>query len=217
MRHLVRPTTKHAEGDARLSKNVSTAKRFSNAELQAFRNLTLPDLISQPLQLLIVGINPGLLTVAVQAHFARRGNRFYSALYHAGITDHIIDASLGLQPEDSRQLRSQGIGITSIVPQATARADELTATQLREGGRALRQRVAPLRPAVIAFLGITAYRIAFDNPKAKVGRQEESWNGSQIWVVPNPSGLNAHSTLADLSAAYREVAIAAGITLFPSS
>jgi TDG/mug DNA glycosylase family protein len=192
------------------------AKRFSNADLQAFRNATLPDFLPQPLRLLVVGINPGLHTAAVQAHFARRGNRFYPALYRAGITDHIIDASSGLTPENALLLRDQGIGITSIVPQATARADELTATQLREGGQDLRRRAAPLKPTVIAFLGITAFRIAFDVPHAKVGRQSENWNGAQVWVVPNPSGLNAHASLADLAAAYREVAQAAGIELYPS-
>lgn len=193
------------------------AKRFSNAELQVYRNVTLPDFIPQPLRLLFVGINPGLLTAAVQAHFARRGNRFYPALHRAGITDHIIDASSGLVPEDARQLHDLGIGITSIVPEATARAEELTVTQLREGGADLRRRVGPMRPAVIAFLGITAFRTAFEAPRAQVGRQPESWNGAQVWVVPNPSGLNAHASLADLAAAYREVAQAAGIELRPPS
>lgn len=190
-------------------------RRFTRAELQEFRGGTLPDLIPDPLRLLIVGINPGLLTVAVQAHFARRGNRFYPALFRAGITDHVIDASGGLAPADARQLAERGIGITSIVREATARADELTPAQLRAGGRALRQRAAPLRPAVIAFLGITAFRIAFDQPRAVVGRQAERWDGAEVWVVPNPSGLNAHSSLADLAAAYRKVALAAGIELLP--
>ena len=185
--------------------------RFSQAELQSFRGGTLPDLLASPLRLLFVGINPGLLTIAVQAHFARRGNRFYPALYRAGITDHIIDASSGLQQTDARELNDRGIGITSIVPLATARASELTPAQLRDGAVALRDRVTPWTPTVIAFLGISAYRIAFDQPKAQVGRQSETWGPSQIWVVPNPSGLNAHSSLDDLATAYREVAVAAEI------
>lgn len=189
--------------------------RFSQAELQAFTGKTLPDLIPRPTRLLIVGINPGLLTVAVQAHFARRGNRFYPALFRAGITDHVIDASSGFDPADVRQLEDRGIGITCIVPGATARAAELAPAQLREGGAALRERVADIRPSVVAFLGISAYRIAFDEPKALVGRQPLDWGSSQVWVVPNPSGLNAHASLADLAAAYREVAVAAGIDPYP--
>jgi len=189
---------------------------FSQAQLQAFRGGTLPDQIPRHLRLLFVGINPGLLTIAVQAHFARRGNRFYPALFRAGITDHLIDASTGLAPADAQQLDERGIGITSIVPLATARADELTPQQLRDGGVALRSHVELWRPAVVAFLGITAYRIAFDAPAARVGRQRDDWGPSQIWVVPNPSGLNAHASLTDLASAYRETAVAAGIEPFPA-
>jgi TDG/mug DNA glycosylase family protein len=190
---------------------------FTRAELLTFTGRTLPDLIPSPTRLLIVGINPGLLTVAVQAHFARRGNRFYKALHLAGITDHVIDASGGFRPEDVAQLEELGIGITCIVPGATARADELTPEQLREGGAALRRRVEALRPNVVAMLGVTAYRVAFGEPRATVGRQPDDWGSSQVWVVPNPSGLNAHSSLADLAAAYREVAIAAGVPASPAA
>jgi double-stranded uracil-DNA glycosylase len=188
---------------------------FSRAELAAFTGRTLPDLIPQPTRLLIVGINPGLLTVAVQAHFARRGNRFWPALFRAGITDRLIDASDGFEPDDVRHLEERGIGITCIVPQATARAAELTPAQLRAGAVALRERVALVRPRVVAVLGISAYRVAFDEPHARVGRQPDDWQHSQVWVVPNPSGLNAHSSLVDLTAAYREVAVAAGIEPYP--
>src|SRR3954470_4298417 len=104
--------------------------KFTNAELQEYRGKTLPDLLPRPTRLLFVGINPGLLTIAVQAHFARRGNRFYPALWRAGITDRLIDASQGAQPDDLRHLQERGIGITSLVPAATARADELTTAQL---------------------------------------------------------------------------------------
>lgn len=187
---------------------------FSRAELQRFRGGTLPDLLPARTRLLIVGINPGLLSVAVQAHFARRGNRFYPALFAAGITDRIVDASAGFRPDDLRHLEQRGIGITCIVEQATARADELTAAQLRAGGAVLRRRVEVVRPAAVAVLGVSAYRIAFDQRHATVGRQSDEWSGAQVWVVPNPSGLNAHASLADLARAYREVAVAAGIEPF---
>jgi TDG/mug DNA glycosylase family protein len=190
---------------------------FSRAELKAFTGMTLPDLLPQPTRLLIVGINPGLLTVAVQAHFARRGNRFYPALFRAGITDRLIDASDGFDPDDLQQLEDRGVGITCIVPGATARAAELSPAQLRAGATELRERVATVHPDVVAFLGVSAYRVAFDEPRAQVGRQPHDWGRSQIWVVPNPSGLNRHASLADLASAYREVAVAAGIEPFPTT
>jgi double-stranded uracil-DNA glycosylase len=186
---------------------------FTRAELDAFRGATLPDLIGPGIRLLIVGINPGLRSAAMQAHFSRRG-RFYRALHRAGIVDRLIDASEGMHPDDRAHLIARGVGITSLVPGATRRADELAASQLRDGVAALTQRVAGCRPAVVAMLGITAYRIAFLRKKAVVGRQSETIAAAQLWVVPNPSGLNAHSSLADLAAAYREVAVAAGIPVF---
>ncbi|MEJ3406070.1 mismatch-specific DNA-glycosylase [Rathayibacter sp. YIM 133350] len=189
--------------------------RYTQAELAAFAGGTLPDLIPENTRLLIAGINPGLLTVAVQAHFARPGNRFWPALYRAGIVDRLIDASEGFHPDDIRHLEARGIGLTCIVPQATARADELSTAQLHAGGAALRDRVARVRPRVLAVLGIGAYRTAFGDPSARVGRQPRDWQRTQVWVAPNPSGLNAHSTLADLASAYREIAIAAGIPPYP--
>jgi double-stranded uracil-DNA glycosylase len=186
---------------------------FSRAELDAYRGVSLPDLTGDGLRLLIVGINPGLQSAAMQAHFSRRG-RFYKALYLAGITDRVIDASGGMHPDDRAHLIMRGVGIASLVPGATRRADELDARQLRAGAQNLARRVAALRPAVVAMLGITAYRKAFLRAAAVVGRQPEPLAAAQLWVVPNPSGLNAHSSLADLSAAYREVAIAAGIDVF---
>ena len=188
---------------------------FTRSELEAFRGGTLPDLLGAEVKLLFVGINPGLLTVAVQSHFGRRGNRFYPALFRAGITDRLIDAATGFVPEDVAHLLDRGIGITSLVARATARADELTPDELAEGARALAQRVAKVRPNVVAMLGITAYRIGFDRRRATVGRQPEDLGGAQLWVVPNPSGLNAHASVAGLAAAYREVAVAAGIAVYP--
>lgn len=190
---------------------------FTRAELDAHRGGTLPDLIGPDVRLLFVGINPGLRTVAVQAHFGRRGNRFYPALFGAGITDRLIDASAGMAGEDRAHLLARGVGITSLVRGATARADELTAAELVAGTRSLAQRVARWRPRAVAFLGITAYRVAFDRPKAVVGRQLEELAGAQLWVVPNPSGLNAHATIPILTAAYREVAIAAGVDVYDAA
>ncbi|MEV4630774.1 mismatch-specific DNA-glycosylase [Micromonospora sp. NPDC049523] len=191
--------------------------RFSRAELAAFRGGTLPDLVEPGVRLLFVGVNPGLRTVAVQAHFGRRGNRFYPALFRAGIVDRLIDASAGFVPADRAHLSARGIGITSLVAAATARADELSVQELTSGARALAGRVARVGPRVVAVLGITAYRIAFERPKALVGRQPYDLGGAQLWVVPNPSGLNAHATVAGLADAYGEVAVAAGIELFDNS
>ncbi|MGN6609808.1 MAG: mismatch-specific DNA-glycosylase [Jatrophihabitans sp.] len=187
---------------------------FTRAELEAARTAVVADLVGPDTRLLFVGINPGLWTAAAQAHFARRGNRFYPALYRAGITDRLVDASGGYRSDDLRHLLDRGIGITNIVARATARADEVTPEEFRAGARALPGRVAALRPRVVAVLGVTAYRIGFERPRARVGRQPEDLAGAQLWVVPNPSGLNAHSQVADLAAAYREVAIAAGIAVF---
>ncbi len=190
--------------------------KLTRAELESVQGATLPDLLAPEVRLLFVGINPGLWTAAVQAHFAKRGNRFYPALYRAGITDRLIDAAAGYRPEDLAHLHERGIGITNVVPVATARADELTADQLAAGGRALVRRVRRIQPTVVAVLGVTAYRAAFARPKAAVGRQDETLGGAELWVAPNPSGLNAHAQLADLAAAYREIAMAAGIAVYPA-
>lgn len=187
---------------------------FTRAELDSYRGGALPDLAGPGLKLLLVGINPGLLTVAVQAHFARRGNRFYAALYRAGILDRVIDASAGFLPGDREYMIERGIGISSLVMKATARADELTNAELREGAALLTERVRMLRPHVVGMLGITAYRTGFGRPEAKVGPQDETVGGARLWVLPNPSGLNAHETVDSLAAAYRRVAIAAGIEVY---
>jgi double-stranded uracil-DNA glycosylase len=186
---------------------------FSRAELKSFTGATLPDLISGDVRLLFTGINPGLRSVAVQGHFAPRGNRFYPALLRAGITDHLIDASAGLTPADRAYLLGRGIGITSLVARATASADELGPAELIEGTKRLTATVSRFRPRVVAMLGVTAYRTAFGRPRATLGRQPDDLEGAQLWVVPNPSGRNAHASLDALAAAYREAALAAGISL----
>jgi TDG/mug DNA glycosylase family protein len=188
---------------------------FTRAELESFRGRTLPDLVGPDVRLLFVGINPGLWTAAAQSHFARRGNRFYPALHRAGITDRRIDASAGYAAADLAHLQDRGVGITNLAPQATARADEVEPAALVAGARGLRRRVARIDPAVVAVLGISAYRIAFARPRAVVGRQPDDLGAAQLWVVPNPSGLNAHATPASLAAAFREIAVAAGIDVYP--
>lgn len=187
----------------------------------AFHGAAVDDLIGPTTRLLFVGINPSLWTAAVNAHFARRGNRFWPALAMAGIVGSTIDASDGMSETDEQMVFDAGIGITNIVSTATARADELTNAQLRSGGERLTRLVAELRPQVVALLGVTAYRQAFGQPNAQVGRQPErfavtaDFDGSELWVLPNPSGLNAHETLASLATAYRQAAVAAGVVTEP--
>ena len=176
--------------------------RFTRAELQQFHGAPVDDLVGRRVRVLFVGINPGLWTAAVTAHFARKGNRFWPALHAAGITPTLVDASAGMRPDDLRMVCDLGIGITNIVPTASARADELTLPELRAGAVELEGKVRRLRPKVVAVLGLTAYRPAFARPKAVAGKQEETLGGAQLWVLPNPSGLNAHDTVQSLAAAY---------------
>jgi TDG/mug DNA glycosylase family protein len=184
---------------------------FSRAQLLAFRDATVDDLVGPGLKLLFVGINPGLWTAATGAHFARPGNRFYPALAEAGITDYRIHAGDGMRAQDLRHLVKRGVGITNIVARATARADEVTAAELRLGAAHLEERVGDWRPTVVAIAGVTAYRHAFGKPKAALGLQPERLADTELWVVPNPSGLNAHADLTALAAAYVEPARAAGV------
>ena len=180
-------------------------------QLESFRDHEVPDLVGPGLRLLFVGINPGLWTAAVQTHFAHPGNRFYPALLRAGIIEEPIDPAAGMTDEDRAAFVARGLGITNVVPRATARADELTRAELRAGGEALVARVEKWRPAVVAVAGITAYRTAFGLPRATAGLQPERWGSSEVWVVPNPSGLNAHETVDTLATAYAAPARAAGI------
>ncbi|MEE1652039.1 mismatch-specific DNA-glycosylase [Brachybacterium sp. J144] len=166
------------------------------------------------LRLLIVGINPGLWTAAVRAPFAHPGNRFWPSLHRAGLTSRLVDASRGLDPVDERDLHGRGIGITNLVGRATARAAELDREELRAGGAALLTRLPELRPRVVAIAGITAFRTAYGLPKAQLGRQDpgtvpgwpEGPGAPVLWVVPQPSGLNAHATVDSLAETWREVA-----------
>ena len=191
--------------------------RFTRAELEAFRGCEVADLVGPDLRLLFVGINPGLWTAAVQTHFAHPTNRFYPALAMAGITDHEIDRVAGMTAADRAHLVARGVGMTNLVRRATARASELSREELREGGERLLRFVADNRPAVVAIAGISAYRDAFGAGDAAAGRQPDSfdsaadWSGAALWVVPNPSGLNAHETVATLAAAYAAPAAEAGV------
>ncbi|KXP00041.1 G/U mismatch-specific DNA glycosylase [Tsukamurella pseudospumae] len=190
---------------------------FTREQLLAYSDTTVPDLIGPGCRLLFSGINPGLWTAATGAHFARPGNRFYPALYAAGIVDHLIDASDGMTFADRNVLVDAGIGITNVAPRATAKASELTAEELRTGGEALVERVSQVAPRILAVLGITAYRTAFHEPKAAPGPQDRTIGDTQVWVLPNPSGLNAHETVDTLAAAYRAAAEAAGVRIPPAA
>jgi double-stranded uracil-DNA glycosylase len=195
----------------------SGVTRFTRAELEAFRGHEVADLVGPGLKLLFVGINPGLWTAAVQTHFAHPTNRFYPALAAAGITDYEIDRAAGMSDADRAHLIARGVGITNLVSRATARASELSREELREGGERLLRFVAEHRPEVVAIAGISAYREAFGERAAVLGRQPETldsaaeWSGAALWVVPNPSGLNAHETVATLAAAYIAPAAEAGV------
>ena len=187
--------------------------RFTRAELESFRDAEVPDLQPEPgrLRLLFVGINPGLWTAATRTHFAHPVNRFYPALLRAGIITEPIDPADGMTDADRDRLRARGIGITNVVRRATAKASELSREELREGGEQLVETIRRHQPRVVAIAGITAYRAAFGLPKAVLGKQPEPLAGAELWVVPNPSGLNAHETVASLAEAYAAPARAAGI------
>lgn len=168
-------------------------------QLLAATEKTVRDVIGPDLRVLFAGINPGLYTAAVGHHFARPGNRFWPALYAGGFTDRV------LSPFDERELLKSGYGITNVVPRATASADLLTKEEIIAGGEKLRAKVLRCRPRVLAVLGVGAYRTAFNRAKAAIGRQEERIGDTVLWVLPNPSGLNANYQAADLARLFREL------------
>ncbi|MGD2059879.1 MAG: mismatch-specific DNA-glycosylase [Acidimicrobiia bacterium] len=184
---------------------------FTREQLEGFRGAGVPDLIGEGCRLLFVGINPGLWTAATQTHFCHPSNRFYPALRAAGLIDWSVDADRGMTDEQRGLLTSRGIGITNLVNRATVRASELGREELRDGAERLRELVDELEPAVVAVAGITAYRDAFGARGAQQGRQPEGIGPAEVWVVPNPSGLNAHETVDTLANRYHEAAEAAGI------
>lgn len=188
-----------------------SGRRPTRGELDGFRGCTVDDLIPEVLRLLFVGINPGLWTAAVNAHFARPGNRFWPAVHEAGLTRELVDASEGLPVQVREELLANGIGISNIVPIATARADELTRADYEKGGERLRGLIRRHRPTVVAVLGVTAWRQAFSVPSASIGHSPDPFEGADLWILPNPSGLNAHESVASLASWYRQAAQAAGI------
>lgn len=185
---------------------------FTRAELQEFRGRSVPDLIPEQPRLVFVGINPGLWTAATGVHFAHPGNRFYPALVAAGVIPRMPRIGDDGMPEGDRLMFLEaGIGISNLVHRATARADELSRSELRAGAERLATDAATWRARVVAVVGLTAYRQGFARPRALAGRQTGTLGGAQLWVVPNPSGLNAHDTVASLADAYAAPARAAGV------
>lgn len=184
---------------------------FTKQDLERFQGFGVPDLIGDDCRLLFVGINPGLWTAATQTHFCHPSNRFYPALQRAGLIDWSVDSDVGMTDHQREQLTKTGIGITNLVNQATVRASELDREELRAGAERLAALVERIRPLVVAVAGVTAYRDAFGHRKASLGLQETPLGPARLWVVPNPSGLNAHETIDSLADWYRRVAEEAGI------
>jgi TDG/mug DNA glycosylase family protein len=174
-------------------------RRPTRDEISAAEGAEIPDVIARDLAVLFCGINPGLYSGAVGHHFARPGNRFWGALQASGFTDRLVS------PHEDRELLAYGLGVTNLVGRSTAGADELTAEELRRGAEALERKVEAFAPAVVAVLGIGAYRVAFSRPRATVGPQAERIAGARLWVLPNPSGLNAHYQAAELAGAFAEL------------
>ncbi|MFY0528493.1 G/U mismatch-specific DNA glycosylase [Archangium gephyra] len=162
----------------------------------------MPDLIAPGLRILFCGINPSVYSAVVGYHFARPGNRFWPALHASGFTDRL------LAPSEQEELLALGYGITNVVDRATVSADALTAEELAEGGRRLEAKVRRYRPRCLAVLGIGAWRTAFGHPKASLGAQPQTLGGARVWVLPNPSGLNAHYRPGDLARLFRELRLA---------
>jgi double-stranded uracil-DNA glycosylase len=177
--------------------------RPTRDDLAAAAGRTIPDLVGPDLRVLFSGINPSLYSAATGHHFARPGNRFWPALHRSGFT------TRQLHPSEQWDLPAHGLGITNVVARATARADELSPAELIEGGALLAALVSRWRPRFLAVLGVTAYRTAFARPKAVFGPQPEPVGGVPVWVLPNPSGLNAHYTADGLAAAFAELRAAA--------
>ena len=179
---------------------MSKPRRPTKEQVAAAYGKRVADVIAPGLDVLFCGINPGLYSGATGHHFARPGNRFWKALAGAGLTDRL------LEPHDEAELLAAGIGITNLAARATATAAELSAEELRDGARELAAKAARWRPAWVAFVGLGAYRTAFGRPRATVGPQPETVGPARAWLLPNPSGLQAHYQLPELVAAFRALA-----------
>lgn len=182
-----------------MAKTVNPRVRPTKAELAAAADKVIPDLIAPDLLVLFCGINPGLYSGATGHHFARPGNRFWPALHAGGFTPRL------LSPYDEREMLSYRCGITNVVARTTATAAELSDEEFRAGGKVLRQKLRKYRPRVLAVLGIGAYRAAFDRPDAALGLQPGTIESTRVWVLPNPSGLNAHYSAASLGKLFAEL------------
>jgi double-stranded uracil-DNA glycosylase len=173
--------------------------RPTKQQVEAAYGRRIRDVIGPGLRVLFVGINPSLYSGAVGHHFARPGNRFWKALAGAGFTKRV------LSPFQDRELLELGLGVTNLVPRSTAAADELTPEELGAGARRLEQKVRRYRPEVVAFVGVSAYRVAFARPRTKIGEQPHDLAASRVWVLPNPSGRTAAYQLPELTQAFREL------------
>lgn len=173
--------------------------RPGRAEIAAAEGREVPDLIAPGLDILFCGINPGLYSGVTGTHFARPGNRFWPALHASGLTGRL------LAPHEGEAMLALGYGITNLVERATAGAAELSPAELVAGGERLREKVRQYEPRCVAFLGLTAYRRAFARPRATVGEQAERWGQTRLWLLPNPSGLNAHFPPAELARVFGEM------------
>ncbi|WP_377273923.1 G/U mismatch-specific DNA glycosylase [Peterkaempfera sp. SMS 1(5)a] len=185
--------------------------RPTRAEMEAARDRLVPDVLGDDLRVLFCGINPGLWTAATGYHFARPGNRFWPALHASGFTPRCF------RPDEQSELTALGFGITNVVARPTARADELTAEEYAAGGRILAAKVARHRPRWLAVAGVTAYRAAFADRRAAVGPQSGTLGDTRIWVLPSPSGLNAHWSAAALAAEFARLREAAGAPELPGA
>lgn len=188
-------------GDPPNQEQLASRWRMSRRECLEGIGKPVPDLVAPGLHVLFVGINPSNCSGAAGFHFATPGNRFWPALHGAGFTDR------QLRPDETDALRAQGIGITNLVNRATARADEVDTSELRVGAERVRRAVRSLRPRAVAVLGVGAFRSAFAEPEVRFGHQPVHLEGSALWVLPNPSGLNAHYTVARLVESYSELRV----------
>jgi len=187
--------------NSHIARIMGTPWKPTRQQIAAAAGKQVPDLLAPGLDVVFCGINPGLYSGAVGHHFARPGNRFWPALYGASFTHRLVS------PFEERELLDLGLGITNIVARATASADMLTRQELIAGARRLKRKIRKYRPAAVAFLGLGAYRIAFGQRLATLGRQSERLASSDIWILPNPSGLNAHYQLVDLARLFRELRV----------
>lgn len=174
-------------------------RKPTRAEIASAAGGALPDILAPELSVIFCGINPSLYSVAVGHHFARPGNRFWPALHRAGFTDRL------LSPAEDRRLLEFGYGLTNVVARGTATAAELSVEEYLEGGEQLVAKLRRFRPRWLAVLGVDAFRRAFHQPRARIGPQADAVEGTRVWVLPNPSGLNAHYQLPEMAAVYAEL------------